>query len=61
MDDLIRKYTDLWGLNSTNSVGYLCGHPQMIEHGKGMLQRIGFTKEILKEEIYWIPGKKPAA
>jgi hypothetical protein len=33
----------------------------MIEHGKGMLQRIGFTKEILKEEIYWIPGKEPAA
>jgi hypothetical protein len=27
-----------------------------------MLQRIGFTKEILKEEIYWIPGKEtPAA
>src|SRR5882724_2897723 len=62
VDDLIRKYADLWGLNGANSVGYLCGHPQMIEHGKGILQRIGFTKEILKEEIYWIPGKEtPAA
>jgi ferredoxin--NADP+ reductase len=62
VDDLIRKYADMWGLNGTNSVGYLCGHPQMIEHGKGMLQRIGFTKEVLKEEIYWIPGKEtPAA
>ena len=30
----------------------------MIERGKGMLQRIGFTKEVLKEEIYWIPEKK---
>ncbi len=29
----------------------------MIERGKGMLQRIGFTRETLKEEIYWIPGK----
>src|SRR6476469_7729135 len=58
VDDLIRKYTDMWGLNGANSVGYLCGHPQMIEHGKGMLQRIGFTKEVLKEEIYWIPEKE---
>jgi hypothetical protein len=33
----------------------------MIEHGKGMLQRIGFTREILKEEIYWIPGKESVA
>ena len=58
VDDLIRKYTDAWGLNGANSVGYLCGHPEMIERAKGMLQRIGFTREILKEEIYWIPGKE---
>jgi ferredoxin--NADP+ reductase len=60
VDDLIRKYTDRWGLNHKNSVGYLCGHPEMIERGKGMLRRIGFTKEVLKEEIYWIPGKATA-
>ena len=58
VDDLIRKYADMWGLNGANSVGYFCGHPQMIEHAKGMLQRIGFAKEFLKEEIYWIPGKE---
>lgn len=61
VDDILRKYADLWGLNGSNSVGYLCGHPQMIEHGKGVLQRIGFAKENLKEEIYWIPGKDAAA
>src|SRR5450432_3441993 len=61
VDDLIRKYADIWGLNGSNSVGYLCGNPQMIEHGKGMLQRIGFAKEVLKEEIYWIPEKDAAA
>ena len=62
VDDLIRKYADLWGLDGTNSVGYLCGHPEMIEHGKGILKRRGFAKEFLKEEIYWIPGKQaPAA
>ena len=58
VDDLIRKYSDMWGLNGANSVGYLCGHPEMIERGKGILQRIGFVKEFLKEEIYWIPGKE---
>ena len=62
VDDLIRKYADLWGLDGTNSVGYLCGHPEMIEHGKGILKRCGFAKEVLKEEIYWVPGKQaPAA
>jgi ferredoxin--NADP+ reductase len=57
VDDLLRKYTDLWGLNGINSVAYICGHPQMIENSKGIMKRIGFTKEHLKEEVYWIPEK----
>ncbi|OLE57647.1 MAG: hypothetical protein AUG13_02955 [Chloroflexi bacterium 13_1_20CM_2_59_7] len=60
VDELIRKYADMWGLNGTNAVGYLCGHPEMIEHGKGILKRRGFPKEALKEEVYWIPGKETA-
>jgi ferredoxin--NADP+ reductase len=60
VDDLLRKYTDLWGLNGANSVGYLCGHPQMIENSKGILNRIGYNKEFLKEEIYWVPDKHAA-
>ncbi len=60
VDDVLRKYSDLWGLDGTNSVGYLCGHPDMIENGKSMLKRIGFTKEHLKEEVYWIPAKEAA-
>jgi ferredoxin/flavodoxin---NADP+ reductase len=61
VDDVLRKYADTWGLDASNSVAYLCGHPEMIERGKGMLKRIGFTKEILKEEIYWIPSKETHA
>jgi len=60
-DDVLRKYADLWGLTGTNSVAYLCGHPEMIEHSKGILKRIGFGKEFMKEEIYWVPGKEKAA
>jgi ferredoxin/flavodoxin---NADP+ reductase len=57
VDELIRKYADQWGCTSASSVAYLCGHPEMVEHGKGILKRIGFTKDNLHEEIYWVPGK----
>jgi ferredoxin/flavodoxin---NADP+ reductase len=60
VDDVLRKYADLWGCTAQNSTAYLCGHPDMIENGKGMLKRIGFQKEHLKEEIYWIPAKTTA-
>lgn len=61
VDDVMRKYSDQWGLDGTNSVAYLCGHPDMIENGKSILKRIGFTKEHLKEEVYWIPAKEAAS
>jgi len=57
VDDLIRKYADQWGCTAANSVAYLCGHPEMIERGKGILKRVGFHKENLKEEVYWVPSK----
>jgi ferredoxin/flavodoxin---NADP+ reductase len=61
VDDIIRKYADLWGLSSANSIAYMCGHPGMIENGKGILRRIGFEKDNLREESYWVPGKEAAA
>jgi ferredoxin--NADP+ reductase len=57
VDDLIRKYTDHWELNGANSLAYICGHPGMIEAAKGILKRIGFGKESMKEEIYWVPTR----
>ena len=57
VDDVIRKYADEWGCTEANSVAYLCGHPEMIARGKGILKRIGFQKENLKEEFYWLPPK----
>lgn len=58
VDDLIRKYSDLWGLKPSNTSAYLCGHPDMIEHGKGILKRCGFQKEQMAEEVYFIPSKQ---
>jgi ferredoxin--NADP+ reductase len=57
VEDLIRKYADQWGLTGDNTTGYLCGHPQMIEHGIGILERRGFPKQSLKQEVYWITPK----
>jgi ferredoxin--NADP+ reductase len=61
VDDLIRKYADNWGCTAAKSIGYLCGHPEMIEHAKGILKRLGFQKENLKEEVYWVPTKGSAS
>jgi ferredoxin/flavodoxin---NADP+ reductase len=60
VEDIIRKYADQWGLTGADTTGYLCGHPEMIEHGKGILKRRGFAKEFLKEEVYWVPAKGAA-
>ncbi|MFQ5925977.1 MAG: FAD-binding oxidoreductase [Terriglobia bacterium] len=53
-EDVLRKYADKFGLTPENATAYLCGHPQMIENGKGILQRRGFPKESLREEQYWV-------
>jgi ferredoxin--NADP+ reductase len=56
VDDLVRKYTDVWGLRPSETTGYLCGHPSMVENGRGILQRAGWQKNSMFEEIYFIPG-----
>jgi len=30
----------------------------MVENAKGMLQRRGFSKEFIREEVYWVPKKQ---
>ncbi|MGA7851906.1 MAG: FAD-binding oxidoreductase [Candidatus Acidiferrales bacterium] len=59
VEDLIRKYTDQWALDAAETTGYLCGHPQMIELGMGILTRRGFAKQSLQQEVYWVPAKNP--
>jgi len=59
VDDLIRKYVDVWGLKPSETSVYLCGHPNMVENGRGILERAGWAKEAMQEEVYFIPGKEP--
>jgi ferredoxin/flavodoxin---NADP+ reductase len=58
VDDLIRKYTDLWELTPETTSAYLCGHPKMIENSGGILARRGWPKENIKEEIYFVPKER---
>jgi ferredoxin/flavodoxin---NADP+ reductase len=56
VDDVIRKYTDKWALDPAQSVAYLCGHPEMVEHGKAILERCRWPRASLKEEAYFVPA-----
>lgn len=57
VDDLVRKFVSEWGLKPAETTGYLCGHPNMIENGRGILERAGWQKGSTFEEAYFIPGK----
>lgn len=53
VEDVLRKYAASLDFDYTNSVGYACGHPQMIENVKGILARARFPKSQIKEEKYF--------
>jgi hypothetical protein len=61
VEDLVRRYVSDWGLKPTETTGYLCGHPSMIDNGRGILQRAGWQKGSMFEEVYFIPGKEVTA
>lgn len=56
-EDVLRKHFDRLGLAPETTTAYLCGHPIMIENAQGILQRRGFKKESIREEVYWVPKK----
>ena len=58
MDELLRKYTDMWELSAETTTAYLCGHPKMIENSRGSLERAGWKKNGILEEAYYHPAIK---
>jgi len=56
VDDLIRKYTEQWHLRPEDTTAYLCGHPGMVENGRGILLRAGWQKTAVQDEVYFQPG-----
>lgn len=61
VEDVIRKYTDLWKLTPETTSAYLCGHPKMIENSSGILARRGWAKEHVKQEVYFVPKERAAS
>jgi len=61
VDDLLRKYADLWGLRPESTTAYLCGHPNMVENARGILQRAHWRKDAMLEELYFQAGKSSEA
>ncbi len=57
VDDLVRKFTDLWNLTPEETSAYLCGNPTMVENGRGILMRAGWKKDALHDEAYFPLGK----
>ena len=53
VDDLIRKYMDVWNLKVQETTAYLCGHPSMVEKGRDILLRAGWKKDALQDEAYF--------
>ncbi|HLZ14213.1 MAG TPA: ferredoxin--NADP reductase [Candidatus Acidoferrum sp.] len=58
VDDLVRQYATEWGLKPAETTGYLCGHPNMVENCRGILQRAGWQKGSMFEEVYFQPAKE---
>lgn len=56
VEDLIRKYLDVWNLRPEDTTAYLCGHPGMVENGRGILLRAGWSKQGIQDEVYFQPG-----
>jgi ferredoxin--NADP+ reductase len=54
VDDVVRKYSDQLGLTPESTTAYLCGHPEMIVHAKGILKRRGFEDGAIRQENYWV-------
>lgn len=60
VDDLLRKYAEAWKLRPEETTAYLCGHPNMIEHSRGILRRAGWKKDAVLEEAYFQLAEKEA-
>jgi ferredoxin--NADP+ reductase len=58
VEDILRKYIDEPRLEPHQTTVYLCGHPQMIENGKGVLRRRGFGRESIREEAFGAPQRE---
>jgi ferredoxin--NADP+ reductase len=53
VEDVARKHMDAFGFEPHSTVAYLCGNPHMIRQMRGVLERAGFERRLIREENYW--------
>src|SRR6267142_4664252 len=53
VDDVVQQCIAEWRLKSEETSGYLCGHPNMVENCREILQRAGWQKGSMFEEVYF--------
>ncbi|HWF13236.1 MAG TPA: FAD-binding oxidoreductase [Candidatus Acidoferrales bacterium] len=58
VDDLIRKYSDMWNLSPDDTKIYLCGHPEMVENVRGIVRRRGWLETSIQAEAYFVPPRR---
>ena len=56
--DLITNALERFGFEPLHTAAYLCGHPGMIEAGRGILRGAGFGKQSIQEERFWVPQRE---
>jgi ferredoxin--NADP+ reductase len=57
VEDVARKHIDALGFAAADTTAYACGNPGMIENVKGILERAGFPRTSVKQEVYWVAEK----
>ena len=59
VETIVGPVCDELGLTSENTIGYICGNPDMILTVEELLHRRGFPETQVKKELYWPKGKEP--
>ena len=59
VESILVPVLDELGLDSDNSVAYICGNPDMIATAEEKLLARGYTEEHVHKELYWPKGKEP--
>ncbi|MDO8483466.1 MAG: FAD-binding oxidoreductase [Candidatus Limnocylindrales bacterium] len=59
VESIVAPVCEELGLDSSNTIAYLCGNPDMILSAEETLLGLGFSEASVKKELYWPKGKEP--
>ena len=59
VESIVAPIVEELGLDSGDTIAYLCGNPDMIQSAEVTLLELGFPEPAVKKELYWPKGKEP--